>query len=274
MAKKDSADRRFTQDVHIRLTQAEADRLQKKADELGTTLSKAGRMLMFKRLEPVPSAGRNCRQELHQAVDGFKATFKKVNTDIAKILAAYERSLTIRNRSGEPAVSTGQTLRIMESVAYNQVRLQDGLNEIIRSLGGSEVHVAAAPRTAQEEAGGSTPQEGAGERDGNWIPNEFTHMANITAIATIVSEPETYMNGTYEMIRIVVQVEEPGKGGARNYYRIDCTDFKSRYAKILEHLVPGKKVAVSGDHRYTVESYNGRKSDSAATIKVSNVVFL
>ena len=283
MAKKDSADRRFSQDVHIRITEAEADRLQKKADELGVTLSKAARILMFKRIEqPAVFSEKERQAQVVQNLSALKSSFKKANTDISKLVAGYEKSLTLKNRSGDPAVSTGQTIRTVESVIFNQMKLQDGLNEVIRQFGGNEVHVAAKPPLgsvvgdyiagSREEVRPSETKPAKKEREKEpYIDN--VSMANITIDGTIVAAPETYQNGKYEMIRIVVQVEERD-GSEKKFYRVDCVGYKNSFTRIMEYLKPDKKVLVAGDHRYTLGTYNGNRSESQATILVSNIKLL
>ena len=281
MAKKDSADRRFTQDVHIRITEAEADRLQKKADELGVTLSKAARILMFKRIEQPPVFSEKERQaQTAQNLSALKSSFKKTNADISKLVSGYEKSLSLKNRSGEPAVSTAQTIRTLESIVFNQMKLQDGLNEVIRKLGGNEIHVAAKPPLgsvvgdfiagSREEAAPAARKEKEKEKE-PYIDN--ISMANITIDGTIVAAPETYQNGKYEMVRIVVQVEERD-GSEKKFYRVDCIAYKNSITRIMEYLKPDKKVLVAGDHRYTLGTYNGRRSESNGTIAVSNIKLL
>lgn len=276
MAKKDSADRRFTQDVHIRLTEAEANRLQKKADETGVTLSKAARILMFKRIEqPTVFSEKERQAQIAQSLSGLKSSFKKMNTDISKLVSGYEKSLSLKNRSGEPAVSTGQTIRTLESIIFNQMKLQDGLNEVIRKLGGNEIHIAAKPPLGtvvgdfiaggREEAAPPAKKEKEKEP---YIDN--ISMANITIDGTIVAAPETYQSGKYEMVRIIVQVEERD-GSEKKFYRVDCIAYKNSLARVMEYLKPDKKVLVAGDHRYTLGTYNGRRSESNATISVSNM---
>ena len=280
MAKKENTDKGFSEDVHIRLTAAEAKRLKAKANELGIPLSKAGRILMFKRADSAVVSGEgSIRQQLAQSVSSLKNTFKKYNAEIVRLVADYEKSLTVRNHSGEPAVSTRLTLQAIADVVANQMKIQDGLNEVVRHLGGGEVHVAAKPPVGtavgdyvsgrKKETEKTRPEAAPAKKDE--IPYEFiTTMANITILGVLVAEPESYQNGKYEMIRLVVQVEERS-GTEKKYYRVDCTDFKSRYNNIMEYLKPEKKVLVAGDFRFTLGTYNGKPSDSRGTVVMSDM---
>ena len=200
------------------------------------------------------------------------------------IVSGYEKSLSLKDGEGNPAVNTKYTINIMESVVFYLMGIQEKLNDVIRAIGGSEIHVAAKPQT-----GTAVGDHIAGIRKETWeepvrktasaattednIPERYKTMANITILGTIAVEPEQYKNGKYDMIRIVLTVKEY-EGKEEKTYNVDCTDFASRYTNILQHLTVSKKILVAGDLRFGTKAYNGRMSDSNATIVISNVTFV
>ena len=285
MASKKTADKRMTQDLHVRLTDAEAAYLQKKADALGVTLSKVARVLIFKRNERAgEAAAKDGAVEASSLLVDLKASFKKLNKDVSMIVSGYEKSLSLKDGEGNPSVNTKYTINIMESVVFYLMGIQEKLNEVIRTIGGSEIHVAAKPQTGT--AVGDHIASGNGRREEpdvkrtdtvitieDNIPDRYKTMANITILGTLAAEPEQYKNGKYDMLRLVLTVKEY-EGKEERTYNVDCTDFASRYANLLPHLTVNRKLLVAGDLRFGVKSYNDRKSDSAATVVISNVSFV
>lgn len=300
MAAKKNEDIGYTTDLHIRLKVDERDILQKRADEMGTTLSQAARRIIFKRIDsgqggPADVSEKEIQFRTQQCIQAVKNSFKKINTDIGKVVGGYERSLTLTNRSGDPAVSTEQTIRTVASLVANQIKLQDGLNDIIRTFGGAEVHVAAKPPTGtavgdymagkshepQKSEKGGAPQKAIAlpehvEKKGNnieVIPPEFRTMVNITFNGTLVADVETYKDGQYEKIRLQVKVEN--YFNRKTYVRLfDATDFINRYRNVMPHLKEGKQVLINGDFDMSADEYNGVESKAEGTVVISTLTLL
>lgn len=289
----------YTTEVHIRLMADEKDQLQKKADELGTTLSQAARRIIFKRIEETRSGpGVMSDKEINfrnmQNIQAIRDTFKKVSSDVGKYVSSYERSLAATNQAGDPAVSTEQTLRIAASIAQNQLKLQDGMNEIIRHFGGSEVHVAAKPQRgtavgdylAGEQHSSAAPakktevapitvQKTEPRETSNKvqpIPQEFKTMLTLTFNGVLVADVETFKEGDYEKIRLQVEVDMYNKG--KSTKRIfDAVDFAARYRNVIPHLKAGKEVKINGQFDLDVASYNGVQSTAEGTIDIKTLSF-
>lgn len=299
MASKKNIDPGYTTDLHIRMKPDERDLLQKKADEFGTTLSQAARRIIFKRIEDGGGGAANIgEKEIQfrtlQNLQSVKTLFKKVSTDVAKFIVVYERSLSLTNSDGQPAVNTEQTIRTASSIVAGQIKLQDGLNEIIRHFGGAEVHVAAKPQKGtavgdamSDDAGtGTTPAKdktpGAGalppsrkktEKQNNPIPINFRTMLNVTFNGTIISDVEMFNEGNYEKIRIRVEVEEY-RNRQTTKRVFDAVDFASRYRNVVPHLTNGRAVLINGELTLSTYSYNGKASDADATIDVNTLKLL
>ena len=297
MAGKDNTEQGYSTDLHIRLKTDERDILQKRANELGLTLSQAARRIIFRRLvgseiTPGDVSPKEAHLRTLQGVQTLKTHFKKITTDVGKLVSGYEKSIALTNRNGDPAVNTAQTLRTVESVVLNQIKLQDGLNEVIRILGGSEVHVAAKPpvgtvvgsslagknkpdsETKQASGQGvSTNVKEApktGTDDNNNIPINFRHMFNVTFDGTLLADVETYNDGHYDKIRLQLKVELYRNGTVQTN-KIDAVDFASRYKNVVKYLKKDKMVFIAGELDFSAGTYNGAQSDSIATVEIKTL---
>ncbi len=295
MASRKNTESVYTTDLHIRLKTDERDALQKKADEFGTTLSQAARRIIFKRVDemrgnPGDLGEKDIQFRNMQNIQTVAKIFKKVSTDVGRFLVSYERSLALTNQAGRPAVSTEQTIRVAASIAHNQIKLQDGLNEIIRQFGGSEVHVATKPpkgtpigdffagekspavQAQMKKAVPTIEDRPAVTKDINKIPLEFRTMFNLTFDGILVADVETFLVGNYEKIRLQVEVEVYHKGRSRKRV-LDAVDFAARYKNVIPHLKKGKEVKISGELDLDVASYNNVQSQSEGTIDIKTLSF-
>lgn len=287
----------YTTELHIRLKVEERRQLQARADELGMSISQAARRILFGGDKaPAKVTEKMAHYRTMQSMQGVRDSFKKISTDLNRVVNAYEQSLSQLNTSGEPAVNTTQTLRVMSSIVTYQVRLQEGLNEIIRQYGGSEIHIAAKPNSNTKVgaflAGNPVEEEPAATRGAeektapkkevamlpdrereatgrDQIPFRFLYMFISNFHGEITEKVETFMDGTYEKILLKVKV---------NFYRnrqnssviIDAVDYSSRYRSIMQNLTPGQKVMINGDFYFSTESYNGKVSDAAGTVEIKS----
>ena len=292
MAGKNNTEQGYSTDLHIRLKTDERDILQKRANELGLTLSQAARRIIFRRLDgsemtPGDVSPKEAHMRTLQGVQSLKTHFKKISTDVGKLVAGYERSLLITNRNGEPAVNSTQTLRTVESVVLNQIKLQDGLNEVIRILGGSEIHVAAKPPVGTavgaaiagvSKSGPATktapairePEQENDTNDNNNIPINFKHMFNVTFDGVLLADVETYNDGHYDKIRLQLKVELYRNGTVQTN-KIDAVDFASRYKNVMKYLKKDKMVFIAGELDFSAGTYNGNLSDAVATVEIKTL---
>lgn len=292
MAGKNNTEQGYSTDLHIRLKTDERDILQKRANELGLTLSQAARRIIFRRLDgsemtPGDVSPKEAHLRTLQGVQSLKTHFKKISTDVGKLVAGYERSLLMTNRNGEPAVNSTQTLRTVESVVLNQIKLQDGLNEVIRILGGSEIHVAAKPPVGTavgaalagvNKSGHATktapairePEQENDTNDNNNIPINFKHMFNVTFDGVLLADVEMYNDGHYDKIRLQLKVELYRNGTVQTN-KIDAVDFASRYKNVMKYLKKDKMVFIAGELDFSAGTYNGTLSDAVATVEIKTL---
>lgn len=291
----------YTTELHIRLKVEERQQLQARADELGMSISQAARRILFGGDKaPAKVTEKMAHYRTMQSMQGVRDSFKKISTDLNRVVNAYEQSLSQLNTSGEPAVNTTQTLRVMSSIVTYQVRLQEGLNEIIRQYGGSEIHIAAKPNSSTkvgaylagnpvEDTAPAKPKKEDSPPPGRevamlpdradrsnekeFIPFNFLHMFVVTFHGTLVEAVETYKDRDYEKILLKVRTD---------FYRnrqestlvFDAVDFINRYRSVLPLLTAGRKVMISGELYFSTDSYNGKASESAGTVEIKSFNFL
>ena len=304
MAQKNDKDSRFTVDLHIRLKVDEREQLQKEADRHGTTLSQAARRIIFKKLEDGRSSNdavgeKEIQFRIMQNIQAVKNSFKKASSDINRFVEGYERSLTLTNQAGDPAVNTGQTIRLVASLVTNQLKLQDGINDIVKHFNGNEVHIAAKPSSGtavgnyldkeRKEEERQQPQQPApqielpdeqrvekapdAKETSEQIPIKFRFMYNSSFNGTLAADVETFTEGQYEKIRL--QISTSVFYGGRTYeYLIDAVDFLARYRKVIPFLKAGKTVIVSGEQCFGSFEYNGKKSEAVATIDMKTLTLV
>lgn len=292
MAKNTKAEPGYTTELHIRLKSEERDILQNKANEFGLTLSQTARRIIFKKLDGSDIviqevSSKEAQLRTLQGVQAVKTTFKKISIDVGRLIAGYERSLEMKNHNGEPAVNTEQTIRTVGSIVINQIKLQNGINEIIRHFGGSEIHLASKPpvNTVVGKYVDSHPEESEKRNDSakkpaaapllennenNIIPQEFRHMFVATFDATLLADVETYMDGNYEKIRLQVRVDLYRNGRAQTK-KLDAVDFASRYKKVMPFLKKDRLVMIIGDFDFTAGVYNGESSDAVGTVEIKTL---
>lgn len=288
MAAKNMPDPGYTTDLHIRMKSDERDLLQKKANEFGVTLSQAARRILFRRMNG-ESDENVSEKEAHfrtlQAMQNTKAVFKKISIDIGRYVTSYEKSVSSVNKNGEPVVNTEMTLRTSASIVTRLMEAQEAINIVIRTLGGTEIHVAAKPpvgtsigrhlagETSETKTGKRTPERkpGAELSLSTEIPIEFrSDMFTVSLDGVLVADCETFMDGQYEKIRLQVKVTLYRNRRAETY-TIDAVDFASRYKNVIPHLTSGKLVILSGEFDFSVGAYNGVSSASNATVEIKTL---
>ena len=299
MAPKNDKDSRFTVDLHIRLKVDEREKLQKEADLHGTTLSQAARRIIFKRIEDGRSSNdgigeKEIQLRIMQNIQSIKNTFKKSSADITRFIEGYERSLKLINQAGDPAVNTSQTIRVVASIVTNQLKLQDGINEIVKHFNGNEVHIAAKPPTGtavgnyldkskkeEEQQPSQFPLPDVQRieditnttDDNNTIPEKFRYMYSSTFNGTLAADVEKFTDGKYEKIRLQVMTKIYFRGKTTDYL-IDAVDFAPRYSNLIQFLKTGKTVIVNGEQIFGSYQYNGKQSDAVATIDINTLTLL
>lgn len=282
MAKKQTADKRLSQDVHIRITDAEMAFLQKQADSFGVPVSRFIRMLVFK---GSGKAGENTVNgegaEASSQLVELKAMFKKMNKNVSQFTVAYERALALKNKDGNPAVSTDYTVRIVNNIIYLLRETQTKLNDVIGKIGGSEVHVVANPPAgtvlgnyaANAGTGAATVPVGIPDEnlDRGKLQEKYRTMSQSTYTGIIEKAPEQFDAGQYKKMRLVIRVD--GDETSKESYCVDYVDFINRYSKMLPYLTVGVKVFAHGRFSLKTGTYNGVKSDSKATLYLHDLQF-
>lgn len=291
----------YTTDLHVRLRLEERESLQEKANDLGLTVSQVARLILVKQMkgeEQVdPVSEKQAVFFISQRMQSVKELFKKINSETRRFVEAYERSLVMTDRNGNPSVNDANTIRYASTLIKNQLILQNGLNEIIRYTNGAEVHVAALPRVDTavgkyiqdnkyaflEET--ATPVQkdsviilgdsrGSQESEVDTIPKEFRNMFTVQGNATIIEKAEIYnADSKYPRIRLKVEIEVY-RNRSSSKYIVDATDFKSRYENVLDKMVPGREVLINGDLDFATYRYNGVDSDASATIEIKSFAML
>ena len=290
MANYKTDERKYSKDIHIRVTEEEYCRLQQIADSQDLTISKSVRNLILKK-----SSGFSNDSD-GDSVSGFnqkrtlvaiKNSFKKAQGDIMKISELYRRSLEARTSSGEPAVNTEQTIRVMSSILRQQVTIQDALNVCLRGFGETEIHVAAtvsaveqgASRIAERKedvrarAAVASAVMPAPSAPTTGIPEKYLYMLTTTFNGPLIADAESFSENNYEKIRLQVQTVS-FVGGKKNVSVLDVVAFKSQYAKIIPYLKKDKQIMVAGSFAFTARSYNGVQSQNAATVEANEISFL
>ena len=277
----------FSKDIHVRVTPGEYEEIVRNADKLGLTLSKYSRRIILGKKSPEGSDS-DIRNTQKASVASIKKTFKKAQDNIQKILDSYERSLSLKRHDGEPAVNTEQTIRVVSGVVTNQRKIQDDLNQMLRLLGETGVHVAAKPaaytkvgryldeeqdRDTRRLAETANPAAPSIKNNENEIPERFRYMLTIVCNGPIVSGAELFNVGNYEKFRFQVEAVSfvNGKKASVIY---DVVSFKGRFAKIVPALTAGKSVIINGDFTPLVDSYGGVQSTANGTIDATNITLV
>lgn len=292
MATKKNTDVRYTTDIHIRLKIEERDSLQQKADEYGMSLSQTARSIIVRKLDGSEDSvsgisEKEASYRTLQAMQSVKRDFKKISVDVGRYVTSYEKSLTMVNSRGEPAINTEMTIRTAASVVKRILELQDGINSVIRVLGGAEIHVAAKPATGtaigDNLAGGETSPahptqkkqtpETKALQSSNSIPLIFSSdMFTVTFDGVLLADCETYNDGKWERIRIRLKVDLYRNGRSQTY-EVDAIDFANRYKNVIPHLKKDAVVIISGEFDFSVGNYNGVASKANATVEIKSLNF-
>lgn len=289
MAKNTNTEQSYSTDLHIRLKADERDELQKRADESGLTLSQAARSIIFQGIKENENLPPELTPKLIefrklQALQSFKTLFKKLNLDISKIGAAFEKTLSAQERTGKGASQAKMILVIASETVAKLLKIQEGLNEVIRIEGGTPIHIAAKPGVSTAigsymsgvagQAASTSPSTTAtagspapAEPIVKGIPYEFRHMATLNFDGVLLQDVEIFNDGKYDKIRLQLKVEMY-RGGQMKSHKIDAIDFASRYKNAMSYLKKDTVIVISGDFDFSVGDYNGVHSDADATVEI------
>lgn len=292
MAKRATLEDNFSADLHVRMKVTERNALQQRAQTYGMTLSQAARKIIIQQLSGEGGGGltpTEAHLQTLQAIQTTKVTFKKIAVDIGRYVASYENAINATNKNGDLVISTELTLRTSASIVKKLIDIQGALNQVIKTMGVTEVHVAAKPsvdsvigkylsgETNDTADGQGEPNANALPKslvDNNQIPIEFSSdMFTASLDGVLIADCETYTEGNYEKIRLLVQVNLY-RNRRTQTYTLDAIDFASRYKNVIPHLKKDKKVVLSGEFDFTTGTYNGVSSESNATIEIKTLTLL
>ncbi len=256
--------------IGLKLTQEERDRLQAFASARNMNISAAARVLLNEKI--APARGKNfgdseAELSVKQAIGTYRESFRKLVENFAKLVDLYSRGLDVKDRNGQPRISTASTVRDLFSMNEKILKMQQLLSDIARAAGLSVKkelakdeesrirNIVAAKGTALPSAETAALPEA--------VPEKYTTMWKTTFIGVLSGAAELYTDSTgNEMMRLSLLVTSFLPGGKATT-KVDV--IKKKY-NIYQYLTDGKKVVVSGDVDIRTYSYNGHASEAALTV--------
>lgn len=205
---KKGNDARYVADIHIRITEEERLAVLAKADELGCNMSQAARTLLFRRtMSSLDSLSeKEKKHRLILALQGTRVELRKVAADYTAVTESLLNSMEATDRKGNPALTSAQTIRMMQTLEDLTLRLQDSFNAVLHELEAgkedavkSDGRIAELARTAEER-----------ERI------NYSNMEKIEIIGRLVGDASSYKTKTgAERLRMRITCDSLGKGGAK-----------------------------------------------------------
>lgn len=223
----------------VRFTEKEFDVIRKKSDELGCSFSETVRRLAFGKTTADSSnfTEKDMAKRTLLAMQGVRSEFKKIAATYSSIADTFIKNADQKNRSGNPAVSVPQTVRVLRSLETLTIELQDGVNRIfeVGNAGdGSEIHPVRRRTEIKRLAEMAEAEE----------TNSYYYMEKIEIIGRASEDASVYksQNGVEKaMIKIKCEGRKGGGGGSREWLV-----FYPK-ADIAERIKAGSALFVSGD---------------------------
>jgi len=112
---------------------------------MGCTVGQALRGLLIQKTdEKIPEMTEyEVRRRNLTALKGLRDEFKGLVEYYHSVVDTYIEVSKKTNRFGDPAISTYQTVRTLNSLTEITVRLQDSVNELLKEFREQEIHVVA-----------------------------------------------------------------------------------------------------------------------------------
>lgn len=235
--KEKTSDVKYTYDIHLRITDEERQTVQKKADELGCNLSQAARMILFKKMSSSLSnlSEKDEKRSQILAMQSTRTEFKKISTSYMAFVDAYVKSVDLKNRMGDPAVSTASTIRLVGSLEDYTLELQKSLNLVLHEMGLKEEHPLARSRELKS----------LDEANDELTLINYTYMERMEIIGKLTEDASVYKSKSgLERLRLKVVCESVGRGGVKV-----TRDWVIFYGKTdaVNLLKKDKTVYVAGD---------------------------
>lgn len=265
---KDKA--KYVARLEMKLTQEERDRLQAFASGRNMKISAAARALLNEKITPTNWNKTGVSEpdlSLKQAIGTYRESFRKLVNNFEKLVDLYSRGLDVKDRNGQPRISTASTVRDLFSMNEKILEMHRVLSDIARAAGVSVKkeqvkdeeprirNIVAAKGVVLPSAETAALPEA--------VPEKYTTMWKTTFIGVLSGAAELYTDSTgNEMMRLSLAVTSFLPGG-KTTTKVDV--IKKRY-NIYNYLSDGKKVVVSGDVDMRTYSYNGHASDASLTV--------
>lgn len=140
MAKKKTdklSDRQYSRLKTLRLSEEEYQQIDRFAKENRCTFSQALRLLLFKKKNDYSdSLSEETQNNLTlKHARALREKADKISSDIASISERYQRSLSLKNLAGEPAISTERTAGLIAGVNTRLTQMNELLGTVLSQMG-------------------------------------------------------------------------------------------------------------------------------------------
>lgn len=156
------SDRQYSRLKTLRLSEEEYQQIDKFAKENRCTFSQALRLLLFKKKNDYSD---NLSEETQKNLTlkharALREKADKISSDIAAISERYQRSLSLKNLAGEPAISTELTSGLLSGVMTRQTQMIELLSTVLGQMG-IELQKGNDEEKGNKSTMDSSPSDGA-----------------------------------------------------------------------------------------------------------------
>lgn len=248
----------------IRLSEEEYAQLQNFSEGRGWSVAAAIRYILF-------SNKSSLKDKSDDKITPKKRDFllkkntenvEKISGKLDNLLADYKQSIQLKNRFGEPAVNTAQTIRTFGAFQYYLKEILESNNEILLSFGkkARKTDVNIALPVLVDEGGDSSGMRLVGvvsssgdvslSVDSNGIPLINKYMWKASIVGTVTSMPSEYTDNKTKLVRFKMSVPVYFRGQKNEYIFLVETLKRDIY---LQKINLGMKLTVYGTQAIIVE---------------------